>query len=111
MVLNREELLKTLELKKETVVLDGGDVIVSEVCAADMMDLYTRKDLQNEAGDITMAKFTPALIAMAVVDEEGKRIFDDSDIPLLEKAAALQFSKLAAVARRLNGLAGDEVKN
>jgi hypothetical protein len=111
MILNREDLLKKLELKKETVTLDDGEVIVSELGASDLMDLYTRKELHNEAGDIIMAKFTPALVALAVVDESGARIFMDADIPLLEKASATQFAKISAAARRLSGLAGDEEKN
>jgi hypothetical protein len=111
MTLNRESLLKSMELKKETLEIEGGTVIVSEIGATDLIDLYTRKELHDADGNIIMAKFTPALVAMSVVDDAGRRIFADADIPLLEKSAASQLSKLAQAARRLNGLLGDETKN
>lgn len=111
MFLNRADLLKTLEPKKETVEIDGGDVIITEIGASDLIGLYSNEDFLNESGSLIMNKFTPALVAKCVVDEAGNRIFSDSDIPLLEKASATQFAKIAAVARRLNGLAGTETKN
>jgi hypothetical protein len=111
MTLDRDALLKTMELKKETIEIEGGEAIISEIGASDLIDLYTRKELHDDDGNIIMAKFTPALVAMSVVDESGERLFLDADIPLLEKSAASQFSKLAQVARRLNGLVGDETKN
>lgn len=86
-------------------------MILSEIGAKDLMDLYTRKELQNESGDIVMSKFIPALVAKSVVDDAGNRIFSDEDAALLEKAASARFSALARAARRMNGLAGDESKN
>lgn len=111
MILNREALLVKMELKKETVTLGEDEVIVTEIGAKDLIELYTRKELQDDDGNIVMGKFTPALVSLAVVDESGNRIFSDSDIPLLEKASAPTFAKLAEPARRLNGLKGDEAKN
>ena len=61
MFLKKDEIFKAMTLKKETVTLEDGEIIVSEIGAADLMDLYTRKSLHNEDGDIIMAKFTPAL--------------------------------------------------
>lgn len=111
MILNKEELLGKMAPKKETVEIEGGEVIVSEIGATALIELYTRKELQDSEGNWIMSKFTPALVALCVVDDAGNRIFADEDIPQLERAAASQFSKIAQVARRLNGLAGDEVKN
>jgi len=111
MILDRDSLLQAMELKKENVTIGDGEVIVSEIGASDMIDLYTRKDLHDENGDMIISKFTPALVVMAVVGENGERLFSDADIPLLEKAPASQLGKLADVARKLNGLKGDETKN
>jgi hypothetical protein len=110
MILDKNAFLESMKLKQETVTIEGGEVVLSELGATDMMNLYTRKELQNENGDIVMSKFIPALVAVSAIDEDGKRLFSDEDIPLLEKAASSQFGKLAQVARRLNGLVGDESK-
>lgn len=111
MILNREELLKEIAPAKETVSLGNGEVIITDIGASALMELYTRKDVQKDDGTYDMTKFTPALVALAVVDEAGERIFTDDDIAFLQKAGANQFQKLATVARRLNGLAGNEAKN
>jgi hypothetical protein len=110
MFLDRNALLEAMKLKTETVAIDDGEVILSEIGAKDLMDLYTRKDLQDEKGGIVMSKFVPALVAKSVIDENGNRLFTDEDAELLEKAGAARFSNLAQTARRLNGLAGDELK-
>jgi hypothetical protein len=111
MSLDRNALLELMKLKQETVAVEGGEVILSEIGAKDLMDLYNQKELQNESGDIVMSKFIPALVAKSVVDDAGNRILSDEDAALLEKAAAARFSILAQAARRMNGLAGDESKN
>ena len=61
--------------------------------------------------EVDMARFTPALISYTVTDEAGNRIFSDDDIDILSRSAQGPFLKLAEVARRLNGLSGEEVKN
>jgi hypothetical protein len=109
--LNRDALFKLMELKKEIVELGDGEVIISEIGATAMIDLYTRKELHDADGNFIMGKFTPALVALSVIDEIGNRIFSDADILLLEKASPIYFTKIAEVARRLNGMSGGEAKN
>lgn len=110
-MLTREELLKVIEPKQETVGIGGGQVVVRELRATELQDLFKQDGIKGEGDEIIMAKFTPALIAMCVVDENGDRVFSDDDIPILENGGATVITQLAVVARRLNGMAGDEAKN
>ena len=120
-VLNRAELLNELRLATESVDLGNGkQVIVSEIGAEDFIRLWTRPEYQVETGEekdgkpvttVDMAKFTPALVACSVGDEQGQRLFSDDDIKLLARGAQGPFMKLSDAARRLNGMAGGETKN
>jgi hypothetical protein len=111
MLLSREDLIKTIAATQETVTIGGGEVIVREIGAIELMGLYLRPDIRQEAGEISMLTFTPALIALAVIDENGNRIFSDSDVGILEKASPGKFKILADAARKLNGFGDDEEKN
>lgn len=111
MVLDKEGLFAEMQPETELVSLKSGDVIVSDIGAEASMRLWTDPALQGADGETDMVKFTVALVALAVVDESGNRLFDNSDIERLSKSAKVPFGKLAAAAKRLNGLTGEEVKN
>lgn len=110
MVLDKSALLSALKLKTEEVEIDGGTVIVSEIGAADYIKLWTDPSNQTD-GEIDMVKFTPALLACTIVDQDGKRIFSNDDISELSRSAHAPFLKIAEAAKRLNGLSGSEIKN
>jgi hypothetical protein len=111
MLFNRDEILKAIEAKRETVSLDGGEVLVREIGATELYGLYQRADIKDEKGEITMQKFIPALITLAVIDENGNRLLSDSDIAFLEKASPVKLKAITDAAKRLNGFADDEAKN
>jgi hypothetical protein len=110
-VLNRAELFEDVELKKEAVQLKSGCVYVSEIGGSDYIKLWTDPAHKGADGETDMVKFTPALLAFCIVDENGNRILDDEDAERISRAAHGPFMELAKVARRLNGLSGEEVKN
>lgn len=110
-VLNKAALMQVLEPKTEKVKLGKGEVIVSEIGAADYIRIWTDEAYQDKDGNTDMTKFTPALVAYCVVNEKGERVFSDDDIPALARSSHGPFHEIARVARRLNGLAGGEVKN
>jgi len=124
MALDRTALLKAMQLKTETVEIEGGEVIVSEIGAADYIKLWSDPKNQKATGEkvikdgkeedvmvIDMSKFTPALIAYSVVDEAGERLFTDEDVAVLGRSSQGIFLKLAEKARKMNGLSGNESKN
>lgn len=110
--LTKEELLGELKLKSETVEIGDGYVNVSEVSAVDYITLWTEcseetgeKDAKgNVITTVNMSKFIPRLVAFSVTDEAGNRMFGDEEISAFERAAQGPFSKIAEVAKRLNGL-------
>lgn len=111
-LLTKEELLGELKLKSETVEIGNGLVNVSEVSAVDYINLWTEcnektgeTDSKGEPiTDVNMSKFIPRLVAFSVTDEAGNRMFGDEEISAFERAAQGPFSKIAEVAKRLNGL-------
>src|ERR1035437_2707765 len=114
-VLTRDQMFEEGALKTEVVELKNGTAIVSQIGAGDYITLWSdpKNQKKDEEGKdvIDMARFTPALIAYSVVDEAGNRLFTEADIDRLAKFAQEPFLKLAEVARRLNGLTGEEAKN
>ncbi len=111
MALTRAELLNEMRLETEIVkISEGKEVIVSQIGAADYIRLWTDPDSQTD-GTVDMAKFTPKLVAFCVVDEKGEKLFKEEDIPLLARSSQVVFDKICEVARRLNGLVGEEEKN
>jgi hypothetical protein len=112
--MNKAEILEEMELKTETVKLGKGEMIVSEIGAADYIRLWTKPDfrMDDDPDRVDMSKFTPALIAYSVVDEKGNRLFTDEDIPNIASWPQGRFTEIAQIARRLNGLgAVDAGKN
>jgi hypothetical protein len=70
---------------------------------------HEKKDADgNPKVEIDMKKFTPALVAYCVVDENGDRIFDNSDIDRISKSSTSVFKKMSVAAQKLNGLVGNE---
>ena len=110
MALDRTALLKAMHLKTETVEIEGGEVIVSEIGAADYIKLWSDPKNQKATGEkvikdgkeedvmvIDMSKFTPALIAYSVVDEAGERLFTDEDVAVLGRSSQGIFLKLPSL--------------
>jgi len=107
MSLSRQQILEMAALETETV--DG--VIVSEIGAEDSMRLWLAPELKAPDGGVDMVKFTVALVTCAIVDDAGNRIFNDEDRPRVGRFKPAKFNRLSAVAKKLNGLTGEEVKN
>lgn len=59
---------------------------------------------------VNTANIRAKLLALALVDEEGARLFDDADIRLLGAKSAKVMDRLFDVARELNGLSEDDVE-
>ena len=114
--LTKEELMGELKLKSETVEIGSGVVTVSEISATDYITLWTEcsvetgetDDKGNAITTINMSKFVPRLVAFSVTDEAGNRMFNDEEVAVFERAAQGPFSKIAEVAKRLNGMGGEK---
>ena len=110
MLLDKTAILTEGKLKTEDVPLGAGHVRVSELSGVDYISIYN-DDRFKTNDEVDMIKFTPALLMCCIVDEQGEKLFSDDDLPALSKLASGPFFKIAQVAKKLNGLSGEEVKN
>jgi len=112
--LNREQLLASVgKLPSEVVDLPqvGGKVIVCGMSADAAMALQqsmTKPGVKPGEIDIDQAELAFKMVLNCVVDKDGKRLLTDDDVKVLRAGRGDIFQKLATVAMRLNGLAGDE---
>ena len=118
MVLDKKSFMDTVKLATEEVeIKEGKTVIVSEIGAQDYIKLWTQcsdetgeiDEKGNKKTKINMTKFTPALVCYSIIDPEtGDRMFADDEIHIIARLPQSDFTKIAEVANKLNGLAGDE---
>lgn len=110
MVLDKAGLLEELKLNTEEVPLGKGTVIVSEISAVDWDELISSDEYRVD-GKVVEKKIQPALIARAVLNEDGTRMFSDDEAGQLALSAKKPFRALVQAVMRLNGLGGEIVKN
>jgi len=103
-ILNKDAILASNDLPKEEVQVDewGGSVYVRTMTASerDRFETHFRPG-QN----------VRALLAVCTVcDENGKAIFDESDVTALGAKSAAALDKVFTVAIRLNGIGKRDVE-
>lgn len=123
--LSRDEFLEEGKLNTEEVTLKSGKKItVSEISGSDYIKMWSDPKNQKETGKkllkdgvetdemvVDMSRLTPVLLTYSVVNPDGSRMFNDEDVELLARLASGPFLKVAEVARKLNGMSGEEAKN
>jgi len=113
-LLNKTSILGAADLKHEDVTVPawGGTVRVRTMTGAERDEF--RAAIAG-GGDLPVGKFSAALLAVTLIDEEGNRLFTLDDLNALQAKAGASLDVPAAVAMRLNGLGGsavgDAVKN
>lgn len=107
MILDKAAIIKAMKLKTETIKIDGGEVIISEVTALEYMDAYTSDLAKDEKGEFDGTKFTSLLATRCIVDAKGKRIFDDADAELIRNGSSSIYTKIIVKVKDLNGLGAD----
>ena len=109
-MLNREEILSKVSLKKETVLIEawGGEVIVSEMSGA-MRDSWEQSLTQKDSSGRLISP-RAKMVLFSVVDENGVRVFKDDDLEAIGKLSSPALERICEVATRLNGLGSDDVE-
>lgn len=114
-LLTRAAILDAPDLKHEDVDVPqwGGTVRVRVMTGAER-DAF-RIAIATEEGGTPIGRFSVALLAATLIDEQGARLFTMDDLDQLAEKSAASLDKPAAVAMRLNGLGvtavEDAVKN
>lgn len=110
--LKRGQILGADDLHQEEVFIPewGGTVIVRTLTGIE------RDSFEAEVVEVTQAKFgakrniRARLVARCCVDNEGNRLFQDEDIPLLGKKSNAALDRVFDVATRLNAITKSDVE-
>jgi hypothetical protein len=113
-LLDKSAILGASDLPHEDVPVKewGGTVRVRTMTGAERDEF--RSAIATEGG-VLVGKFSAALLAATIVDENGGRLFSVEDMVALQAKSATALDTAANVAMRLNGLGAaaqeDAVKN
>ena len=113
MYLSRDAILAADDLPKETVYVEewSGDVIVRGMTGKERdqweQSLQQRKGKNDE---MNLENIRAELLCMVIVDEHGENLFTRKDIEALGKKNAKVLSDLFDVARKMSGLATEDVE-
>jgi len=112
-LLNRNDILNIRDLTPVEVEVPewGGSVMVRGLTGSerDKFELsITEQKGKNTV--VNLENVRVKLVALTVVDEDGNRIFTDSDITELSKKSATAIVKVFEVAQKLSGLAPEDVE-
>ena len=114
MALTREECkAKRNKVPKELVEVPelGGSVYVTKLTAG-VRDLFDKKLNENKVnGEVNLENVRAKFVALVVVDEDGKRLFEDSDIEWLGELDSDGIQKIVDVGFRINGIGTGVIEN
>ena len=111
-LLSRNEILEAQDLDKEQVAVPewGGDILIRGG-SADERDAFDISIMEGKGANrqVNMKRLRVKLLALALVDEAGNRLFSEADLALLAKKNAKVIERLFKVAQRLWGIGKEEV--
>ncbi len=107
MLLTREQILSAQDLVTEAVAVPewGGEVRVKSLSGAER-DAYEASVMRitGTNAQLNLLNARAKLVALAVIDENGKRMFGDGDVIALAAKSAAALQRVFDVANRLSGL-------
>lgn len=112
-ILTRDAILQAQDLPRELVEVPqwGGSVYVRALTGAERDAFETSiVEQRGKSTKMNLKNIRAKLVALTVVDEEGNRIFSDSDASALGKKSAAALDKAFEVAQRLSGLRPEDVE-
>lgn len=111
-LLSKDDIFGADDLTYEDVEVPewGGTVRIRVMTGAERnrfeQSVITRRGKHT---DLNLDAIREKLIALCVVDENGERIFDESDIPALGEKNAAALTRIFDACQRLNGLTEADV--
>jgi len=112
-LLTREEILQAEDLPTEDVEVPewGGSVLVQGLTGAER-DAFesTVVELRGRKTHLNMQNARAKLCAMAMVDEQGERVFRDGDVEELGQKSGAALQRVFQVAQRLSGLSNEDIE-
>lgn len=114
MILKRDAILATEDLKKELVKVPewGGEVYVRCMTGTER-DAFESEayNVKGKNVEINKDNFRSRLLVRVLVDEKGERLFSDQDVSALGAKSAKTLDRLFTVAMKVNGLSKDDVED
>lgn len=108
MRLSKEDILKAEDLGTEEVEVPewGGSVLVRGMSGRerDAFEVSGRDERTGQRRPDALSNIRAKLVARCVVDDDGKRLFSDSDVAALGEKSGAAIDRVFAVASRLSGM-------
>lgn len=112
-ILTREQILSADDITKEVVEVPawGGEVIVKSLTGKER-DQFEASMVTGKGKNVqaNLVNARAKLVALSLVNEDGKRLFNQGDIEALGAKSADALNKVFEVARRLSGLSEEDIK-
>ena len=115
-LLTKSQILDARDLTTEQVEVPewGGAVLVRGLTGSER-DAYEASfvdyDKSGNRKKPNLSNIRARLVAMAVVNEDGSRMFTDGEIVALARKSASALSRVFEVAQKLAGLSDEDVKD
>jgi hypothetical protein len=106
-MLTKEQILKADDIKTEIVNVPEWS---GEVCIK-MMTGFERDKFEQSVihdGNTDLANIRAKFCSIVIVDESGKRIFNDADVIELGRKSGKALSRVFDAAQKLNGMTKDD---
>jgi hypothetical protein len=109
--LSRDDVLKADDLTTEEVDVPewGGTVLVRGMTGRER-DEFEASAMDQRSGRMNLANTRAKIVLRCVVDDDGKRLFDNADLDVLGAKSAAALDRVFAVASRLSGLGERDVE-
>jgi len=112
-LLTRDAILQAEDLPTEDIEVEewGGAVRVRALTGAER-DAFEQSivEQRGKSTRVNMRNIRAKLVALTVVDGDGKRLFSDKDAELLGKKSAAALDRVFEVAQRLSGLSPEDME-
>lgn len=109
-MLTKEQILQTNDLPKELVKVPewDGEVYVRTMTGAERDNF--EQSLVISKGKMNLANIRARLCALAICDENGNRLFTDSEIEQLGQKSAAALDRIFEVTQKLNGIGAKDIE-
>lgn len=110
-LLSKSQILAAADLVTEDVEVPewGGTVRVRAITAAER-DAFETSVVGDGKGKRNLVNLRARLVALAIVDDAGQRLFSDGEAEALGGKSGAAMDRVYAVAQRLSGLTERDVK-
>lgn len=112
-ILKRDEILKAPDQVIEVIAVPewGGEVCVRSLSAAERDRLEASMiKVRGKEKSVNLENIRAKVLSMAVCDEDGKRLFSESDVKELGGKNAAAVQRVFVAAQRLAGLTDSDVE-